>query len=155
MLKALVLLLAAITLAGCAGLGEAPPTTTHVSLELAPRADFQDAFRASLETLPEGAAICHCDYGSRRETHYFSATQVTQLMRGLGAAGLADLSDADSGDPEAEVLYTRFEVRCGQYHTQTRWRGLPPAQARMAQALLDSPLGPLLWRGLEEVRRRK
>lgn len=134
----------------------APPTT--VRLELSPTAEFDERFELRLVPNEDGAT-CWARWDlkdeSRQACQVLSRQELGAVVEALDAAGTWQLTDGDTGDPEASVLYTRLLVESGTLRRATVWRGLSPSQGQVATALLSSPLGPLLGEGLSSVQRRK
>jgi hypothetical protein len=132
-------LLTLLLLTGCS----LPPGDV-VRLELSPTPDMRQGFCLELD-----GSICRGQIGELRMEQHLSPTELEQLMHAVDQP--AAFQDCDSGAPESQVLYTRIQL--GQ--RVARWRGLPPPQARVAEALLASPIGPTLRQGLTKVQERK
>ncbi|GMU57776.1 MAG: hypothetical protein AMXMBFR33_69220 [Candidatus Xenobia bacterium] len=130
----------------------------HVRLELSPTPDLRESFRLELWPDPPGA-LCEgrIALGSEvvRLHRRLTEEEFAALVRSLDREGAAALEDGDSGAQEDQVLYTRLEVDFQGKTRVSRWRGLPPPQARVADALLSSALGPTLRQGLQAVQQRK
>jgi len=80
--------------------------------------------------------------------------QLAVLSSQLRRAGAWELSDADSNDTEAGVLYTYFEVQEGdQPAHSSSWRGLrdKSPQDRCAQVLLQAPFGGEIQTALQTL----
>ncbi|MEW6282689.1 MAG: hypothetical protein AB1758_29030 [Candidatus Eremiobacterota bacterium] len=150
-----VALLSLALLAGCAIPVE---EVDSLQLHLSPTADFRESFRLSVVPTASGAScrgVIALQGDSRELRQTLTRQEVDAVMRALESEGVWALRDGDSGQPEESVLYTLLEVEWGTGRSVSRWRGLPPPQARIARALLDSPLAPTLRPGLEAVQRRK
>lgn len=50
----------------------------------------------------------------------------------------------NDGTPEDRVMYTRLEMDTNQGRFASNWRGFPPEQKLVLQALIASPFGPTL-----------
>ena len=57
----------------------------------------------------------------------------------------------DGGEPEGQALYTVLEIETSEGNVVSRWRGLPRAQAEVANALLHSRAGPPLRQALTQL----
>lgn len=139
---------------GCSDATEA----TRVRLELSPTSDFAESFEMLVSQTPGGAhclATWRLRDDSRQTAQDLSQAELDALLGALAEAGSLTLEDGDCGDEEDQVLYTRLDLKSGEYARHTQWRGLPPDQARLANVLLASPLGPTLSQGLGDVQRRK
>ncbi len=130
----------------------------HVRLDLSPTPDLRESFRLELWPDPPGA-LCEGKIALGPEVvrlhQRLTQEELAWLVRALDREGVAALQDGDSGQPESQVLYTRLEVDFQGRTRVSRWRGLPPPQARVAEVLLSSALGPTLRQGLEAVQERK
>lgn len=130
----------------------------HVRLELSPTPDLRESFRLELWPDPPGA-LCEGRIALGSEVVHLhrrlTEEDFAALVRSLDREGVAALEDGDSGEQEDQVLYTRLEVDFQGKTRVSRWRGLPPPQARVADVLLSSALGPTLRQGLQAVQQRK
>lgn len=84
----------------------------------------------------------------------FSAEEQAALSGELHRAGAWELADADSKQPESQVLYTYLEVQEGQLPPhRSCWRGLPSnsPHEHCAQVLLGSPFGAQIREALKNL----
>lgn len=153
-MKAAIAILLLMLCLGCSDATEA----TRVRLELSPTSDFAEGFEMLVSQTPSGAhclATWRLRDDSRQTAQDLTQEELDALLGALAEAGSLTLEDGDCGDEESQVLYTRLDLKSGDYARHTEWRGLPPEQARLASVLLASPLGPTLSQGLGDVQRRK
>lgn len=126
-----------------------------LALELSPFKDFHEAYYLEIDE-----PYWKADFESLKGFHGTSRLELKRsdldaLRQRLQKAGITTLTDADSGDPENQVLYTRLAVHWQGFSSRTVWRGLPAAQGKIAEALMEGPWADNLRRGLQSVQTRQ
>jgi hypothetical protein len=107
-----------------------------LTLYMSPRPDFKSAYGLYLTTNELGGeddAVTDWEVNSRSAP--LSRESADELVHDMAAAGMWNLKDGDTNEPEGKVLYTRLDVQYEGRSSSTRWRGFPPSHKRVLSVL--------------------
>ena len=117
-----------------------------------------DCFQMALHSMSDGSAQMSASQRSQGLMSQeiltrLSAREWTALKQGLWELPGWRERQCDGGEAEGQALYTLLEIETDQGKFRSNWRGLPKAQAEVANLLLKSPAGGPLSRGLAQLQK--